>query len=711
MLKNPPLRKTITPKNARPRKTTTVAPTLVECVALNPIHGAQREFVFSSNADITEREHADKRGQQQFTMLADLIPQMVWMAKPDGHVFWYSQRWYDYTGTTFEEAEGWGWHSVHDPRELPKVLEKWQGCIASAEPFDMLFPLKGEDGVFHPFRTRAVPIKNAQGVVERWIGTTTDVTGLERAEEIEQLMIAVVESAEDVILTKGLDGIVRSWNPAAELMLGYRAEEIIGQSVTRLIPVDRQHEETMILDRVTRGQRVSHFETVRRRKDGSLVDVSLTISPIRDHKGAIVGASKVMRDITERKRAEAQLKRSHERIAIAAQAAGQGFWDFDIAANTLRWDHQMFQLYGRSILDGEQPYALWADSLHPEDRARSEQELQDAIAGLRPFDTDFRINHPDGTIRHIKSLARITRNPEGRAVQMFGLNYDITERKHDTEQLRALNADLERYVVDRTAALAKTNVILAQKNEEVEAFVYIVSHDLRAPLVNIQGFASEISRSCGSLEESLRSAALAPEIETAVLTIVREDIAGALRYINASTTKFQGLIDTLLLLSRTGRQDMLFEEADVRTIVDSTILSLHQMIQSSGALVTAEALPGIRGDITAIGQVFSNLISNALKYSKPGRPARIVVGGQILNGLAHYWVRDNGAGIAESAQRRLFQAFQRFHPDLASGDGMGLAIVKRIVERHGGRVWAESEEGVGTTFHVELPAAGDPRPQ
>jgi signal transduction histidine kinase len=292
---------------------------------------------------------------------------------------------------------------------------------------------------------------------------------------------------------------------------------------------------------------------------------------------------------------------------------------------------------------------------------------------------------------------------------MFGLNYDITERKHHTEQLRALNAQLEERVVERTAALAAANVVLAQKNEEVEAFVYIVSHDLRAPLVNIQGFASEISRSCASLEETLRDGALPPDIETAALSIVREDIAGALGYINASTMKFQRLIDTLLLLSRTGRQELRFEEADVQAIVDSTIASLRQTIQGSGSEVVVEALPSLRGDITAIGQVFANLISNALKYLQPGRPGHIVVGGEIVDGLAHYWVRDNGAGIPASAQPRLFQVFQRFHPDLASGDGMGLAIVKRIIERHGGRVWALSEEGVGTTFHVELPAAGDTR--
>jgi signal transduction histidine kinase len=334
--------------------------------------------------------------------------------------------------------------------------------------------------------------------------------------------------------------------------------------------------------------------------------------------------------------------------------------------------------------------------------------MGDAIAGLRPFDTDFRIVQPTGAIRNIKSLARVRCNREGRAVHMVGLNYDITERKHDTEQLRALNAELEERVAKRTAALAAANVILAQKNEEVEAFVYIVSHDLRAPLVNIQGFASEISRSCSSLEDTLRQAALPAQTQIAALAIVREEIVGALRYISASTTKFQVLIDTLLLLSRTGRQDLRLEEADVAAIVESTILSLRQVIQKSGAAVIAEPMPSIRGDCTALGQVFSNLISNALKYLKPGRAGRILIGGEIANGLAHYWVRDNGVGIPSSAQRRLFQVFQRFHPHLASGEGMGLAIVKSIVERHGGKVWAESEEAHGTTFHVELPAAGNP---
>jgi len=555
---------------------------------LVPAHPAGGDFVLGQIADSTERRRAGARGERQFQMLADSMPVLVWMARSDGHIFWYNQRWYDYTGTTFEAMQGWGWKSVHDTRELPAVLERWQRCIVTGAAFEMVLPLKGSDGVFRPFLTRVVPIKDDEGNVERWFGTHTDITEIKRAAEVEQLMIAVVESAEDAIMTKTLDGVVRSANPAAELMLGYRAEEIIGESVLRLIPEACRDEEAMILDNITKGRRVAHLETLRRRKDGSLIDVSLTVSPIRDDKGTIVGASKVMRDISERILAESELRKSHD-------------------------------------------------------------------------------------------------------------------------QLHALNMRLEERVAERTAALAAANVILAQKNEEVEAFVYIVSHDLRAPLVNLQGFSSELTRSCSALEETLRTADLPPHIEKTVLAIVRQDIAGALRYISASTMKFQGLIDTLLLLSRTGKQELRFENADVQGIVEGTVMSLRQTIDSSGAEVTVDALPVITGDVTAIGQVFSNLISNAVKYLQPGRPGRIVVGGENLGAVAHYWVRDNGAGIAASAQPRLFQVFQRFHPTLASGEGMGLAIVKRLIERHGGRVWAETKEGVGSTFHIELPTTGGTR--
>ena len=230
-----------------------------------------------------------------------------------------------------------------------------------------------------------------------------------------------------------------------------------------------------------------------------------------------------------------------------------------------------------------------------------------------------------------------------------------SERTRADEALQRAHDELGERVAERTAELAVANVILAQKNEEVEAFVYIVSHDLRAPLVNLQGFSNELERSCSALEASLRPVSLPEPTRRTVQTILHEDIAGALRYISASASKFQRLIDALLLLSRTGKQELRIEEIDVRTVVDSTVMSLRQSIAISGAEVLVESLPAVHGDVTAIGQVFSNLISNAIKYLQPDRPGRIAIGGETTDGHAHYWVRDNGAGIAPARSDDCFK--------------------------------------------------------
>jgi signal transduction histidine kinase len=267
---------------------------------------------------------------------------------------------------------------------------------------------------------------------------------------------------------------------------------------------------------------------------------------------------------------------------------------------------------------------------------------------------------------------------------------------------------MERRVAERTQDLQLANSELARKNEEVEAFVYIVSHDLRAPLVNLQGFSRELQLSCQELAENLLPILSASPEREKVESILGEDIPGSLRYISASTTKFERLIDALLELSRCGRHVYRCEELDLVALAHATLDSMQSSVAASGAQISVAPMPKAHGDATAVGQVLSNLIGNSVKYLQPGRPGLIEIGGHLepstsLQTTAHYWVRDNGAGLPASAKPRLFRVFQRFHPQLAAGDGIGLAMVKKIVERHGGTIWAEGEEGVGTTFHFTLP--------
>lgn len=292
------------------------------------------------------------------------------------------------------------------------------------------------------------------------------------------------------------------------------------------------------------------------------------------------------------------------------------------------------------------------------------------------------------------------------AVAALILSAVTAERERAEELLLRAHDELEIRVRERTADLAAANVELAHKNEEVAAFVYTVSHDLRAPLVNLQGFTRELEVSCQDLEKILQDVKLPSSVEMEVKSIISDGIGGALRFIRAGTTKFQRLIDALLMLSRTGRQDYRADDVDVRVVVNTTIESLQQSIDQKGTRVVFNGtLPNAIGDVTAIGQVFSNLITNALNYLKPERPGLIEIGSETKGGEVHYWIKDNGVGISSSARPRLFQVFQRFRPELAPGEGMGLAIVKRVVERHGGRLWADSEENVGTTFHFTLRAA------
>ena len=304
------------------------------------------------------------------------------------------------------------------------------------------------------------------------------------------------------------------------------------------------------------------------------------------------------------------------------------------------------------------------------------------------------------------------------AITVLLLGAAIGERAQAKQALQATLDELERRVAERTLALGSANTSLQHANaelerrsqelnakqREVESFVYVVSHDLRAPLVNLHGFSAELQASCSELEAVIERSSAIDSDKRALRQIVSEQITQALHFITNSTRKLQRLIDALLVLSRTGREQYAFEPIDMNLLVSATAEVLRQSLAASGASLQLHPLPAVFADQTAVGQVVSNLIGNAIKYLRRGVTGVIEVGGEQQDDMCHLWVRDNGSGIAANAQPRLFQVFQRFHPHMAQGEGMGLVIVKRVVERHGGRVWAQSAEGVGSTFHFTLPA-------
>lgn len=335
---------------------------------------------------------------------------------------------------------------------------------------------------------------------------------------------------------------------------------------------------------------------------------------------------------------------------------------------------------------------------------RPQRELAIASTKGRFEEEGWRVRK-DGSRFWANVIVNAVRDDAGKLRGFSKITRDISERKAAADQIRQLNKDLEQQVV----RLAAANHELEQKNRENEMFVYSVSHDLRSPLVNLQGFSNELGVACQDLREIIERGELPPDVQARGLALIDGDIGESIHFMQSAVRRLSNIIDALLQLSRVGRINYSRQEVDVHEIVRRVVESLAATIAEKDARVTVRDLPPAAGDPTAIEQVFANLVGNALKYLDPDRSGVIEIGycsktieGQETESGA-YFVRDNGLGIAEEYQTKIFQPFQRVHTSAAPGEGMGLAFVGRIVERHGGRVWVESAPGEGATFFLKLP--------
>jgi signal transduction histidine kinase len=327
------------------------------------------------------------------------------------------------------------------------------------------------------------------------------------------------------------------------------------------------------------------------------------------------------------------------------------------------------------------------------------RRLEDADARRRRMQDEL-------TAAHVNLEERVRARTAELAEVNAALRSQVAERERAEEKVRRLNEDLER----RVAELADANRELGQQTRENEMFVYSVSHDLRSPLVNLQGFSKELTAACADLRDIFAGQPLPEAVRKRCLGLIDEDVGESVHFIRTAVTRLSTIIDALLRLSRAGRVEYRPQAVDVRETVQRVVEAMSGTISDRGAAVAIGELPPAWGDDAAVEQVFANLVGNAANYLDPGRPGEIEIGciADAADGRRTYYVKDNGRGIPAGCEVKVFQAFQRLHPDAAKGEGMGLAIVRRVVERHGGRLWYKSEVGVGTTFFVELPASARP---
>jgi PAS domain S-box-containing protein len=678
---------------------------------------------------VTERERAEgalgkslPAGEQALKEFADLkfaLDQHAIVAVTDikGTITYVNEKFCAISQYSKDELVGQDHRILNSGHHSKEFFKQMYQTIASGKVWHDEIKNRAKDGSFYWVDATIVPLLDAGGKPRQYMAIRTDVTERKRAEEARERLAAVVESSDDAIISKTLDGTINAWNRGAEQVFGYAAAEVIGEPMVILMPAERVNEESDILTRIRRGESVEHFETVRVRKDGRRIDVSVTISPIRDSSGVIVGASKIARDITERKLKEEQRKQSelqlagqsqelarradelaHSRRALETQTVmlqsvldsmGEGLIAADLEGHFLIWNNAAKKLMGRDAAD--LPTERWTPHYKvylpdgitpcPPDRL----PLVRALHG-ESVQMEMMVEHPERANRVcLEVTARPLRDSQGNLGGGVAVLRDITERKAAEQKVQELNQNLEARVIERTAELKAAN-------KELEAFTYSVSHDLRAPLRHISGFTK-------ILVEKFHSSLPA-------------EAQQHLQLIAQGANRMGQLVDELLKLARLGRQALSVEVTELSFLVKDVVTLLAPETVGRQVEWKIDELPSAECDPVLIRQVFQNLISNALKYSRPRSPAVIEIGRTEKEGETVIFVKDNGVGFDMRYMGKLFGVFQRLHlAEEFEGTGIGLATVERIIKKHGGRVWVEAELDRGATFYFTLGSRNNSVPQ
>ncbi len=390
-----------------------------------------------------------RESEEQFRTLADSIPQLAWMADASGSIFWYNQRWYDYTGTTLEEMQGWGWQKVHHPDEVERVTERFRRVIATGEHWEDTFPLRSKEGEYRWFLSRALPIRDTEGRIVRWFGTNTDVEEHRRAEarmrESEERYRVVAETASDALMTIDEASVIQFVNTAAERMFGYTADEMLNANLTMLMPEEyRARHRGGVKRYIATGERHISWEAVQAtglHKDGREFPLEISFGTfIKDGKHFF---SAIMRDITDRKAAEERVRASESRYRALADAMPQLVWASDGDGAHFYYNQQWYDYTG--LTEEESTGSGFTNALHPEDKQRTAEHWKRALHAGEGYSIEYRFySRPQGVYRWFLGRATPLRDESGAIVQWVGTCTDINDQKEMEVELARMNAERER---------------------------------------------------------------------------------------------------------------------------------------------------------------------------------------------------------------------------------------------------------------------------
>ena len=647
-------------------------PNGIECIAQRPdgtrfwfspcpavLRNAEGQIVGGINLlfDITNRKNAEMEATENFRAIVAATPECVKIVASDGTLLFMNAPGLVMLGAHSPEAViGKSVYDLIAP-EYCETFREFHRRVCLGEDGSLEFDTIGLRGERRHMETHAAPLRHTDGTIVH-LAVTHDITERKRAEHDALLLGAIVDSSDDAIISKNLDATITSWNKSAERLFGYTASETIGQPVTILIPPDRLDEEPQILDRLKRGERVDHFETVRKTKDGRLIDISLTISPVKDRRGNIIGASKIARDVTERRRMEEALRASQASFRQLADSMPHMVWTARPDGYLDYYNERWYEFTGFSREDSSGN--IWERIVHPDDLQRVGQAWGEALKSGNPYTIECRLwDQTEKRWRWFLGRALPIRDAQGNVAKWFGSSTDIDDQKRTEDDLRRANADLEQ-------------------------FAFSATHDLQEPLRAIKIYSELLTKTCGPA--------------------IQGEGQQYLGHLRGGAGRMEMLVRDLLSYTKVSQFERPEDNADAGEALHSALANLSSAIQEVEAEITSDPLPSVRLHEAHIQQLFQNLIGNAIKYRSPNRRTRVHVSADRQGDEWVFAISDNGIGIAPDYSETIFGLFKRLHTnDEYSGTGIGLAICRRIVERYGGRIWVESEAGNGSTFRFSLP--------
>jgi PAS domain S-box-containing protein len=571
--------------------------------------------------------------------------------------------------------------SVENPVE--KVLRL--GGVAGLGNHTLLL---AKDGREIPIGDSAAPIRQPDGPLFGVVLVFRDVTVQRNAQEFAARLAAIVEHSGDAMFTKDLDGVVRTWNASSERLFGYRAEEIIGKHITILYPPDRLPEEDFIMGRLREGQSVERLETIRVTKDGRRISVSESVSPLRDMEGQIVGASKIVHDITDLVAARTALTNEKELLATTLESIGDAVivTDPEGRITFLNAEAERLTKWRNSDATG-QPLPNILRILNEETRAPVENPMEKVLrlGGVVGLANHTVLIAKDGTEIPIDDSAAPIRHADGPLLGVVLVFRDFTERKQSEKALREAHEQLSDRAVQLEKLVQERTAKLQDVVNELQHVSYAIAHDMRAPLRAMHTFATLLS-------EDAAAGATPTQTEEYCRRII------------VSASRLDKLIQDALHYTKMAQQDMPLTPVDLSQLVRELIETYPNLHENNADILVENKLPVVLGNDALLTQCFSNLLGNAVKFVAPGMRPEVRVRAEIRDRMARIWVIDKGVGIPKGAQPRLFKMFQKLDAEY-EGTGIGLAIVRKVVERMGGNVGVESEASAGSSFWVELPLA------